>query len=261
MAMFTKYVDILKVFTKKHKHQLLLAGGITGTVATGLTGVRSGMRLERKLRALEDEKGEPLTRKEVAKAAFPELAPVIFAGASSIGCQAGLYISTAKRINGLTATIGALSTQIDNIKKAEKEVVGEEKAEEIQNKVVDNKNRNSLRPDKEEVKSTNGYFWFKVEDCGGAEFYARREDVVRAEGLIKSDLAWEDCAVNQFLMYIDKLACNNFYQNCGDYFGWKCGSKFSVDIDHYTTFLNDGTPAIKVVFRPEANILPKRLND
>ena len=255
------YVGLIKQFTKTHKNSLIFASGIAGTAATGVTGVRAGIRIERKRRYLEEEKGEPLTRKELIKAALPELVPVVLAGSTAITCQSVNFVTMKKKIEGLTAAAAALSTQIDNIKKAEKEVVGEEKAEEIQNKVVDNKNHNDLRPDKEEVKSTNGYYWFKVEDCGGAEFYARREDVVRAEGLIKTDLTWEDCSVNQFLMYIDKLACNNFYQNCGDYFGWKNGSKFSIDIDHYTTFLNDGTPAIKVVFRPEPNVLPKRLND
>lgn len=249
-----KFVPAMKMFMHGHKDQLLLATSIVGTASTGISGIRAGIRIERKRQQLLDEKGE-VTKKDIAKIVATESVPVLISAGAGIGGSAALY----GRVKSAKAAIALLSTQNENMRNAIKDAFGEEKAKEIQEKAVQ-KTNNELRPANEEVKPTNGYFWFK-DSFSGSEFYARKEDVIRAEGNFKEDLVWQDCSVNEFLMYIDKLACNHFYQDCGEYAGWKNGTKFRIDIEHFTTFLNDGTPAIKVVYVPEPRALPKRLLD
>ena len=233
------YFELIKVFAKTHKDSLIFASGVAGTAATGVTGVRAGIRIERKRRYLEEEKGAPLTKKEIVKVALPELVPVIFAGTTAITCQSVSFVSMKKKIEGLTATAAALSTQIDKIKKAEKEVLGEDKAAEVQKKAIET-------PTDNVPESHTGKFWFK-EDYSGAEVYTTDSAIYKALGELNYRLTFDDASLNDFFFYVDHSDQRNLYSKAHDDIGWRNGTK--VEIRPFRgDILDDGTPCKLILF-------------
>jgi len=209
------FVKAAQAFMKTHKHQLIFAGGVAGTLATGATGVRSGIRIEKKRREQEILKGD-LTKKDILKIALPELVPVALSAGGSIGCQTANLVSFTKEVNALTAGIASLSTQIDKMKAAERDILGPEKAEEIQKKAME-------APSEDIVSaSPTGKYWFK-DVYSGAEFYTTMDATLEMLYNVRARLTWEDVTINEMYMYLEKGDSRNLYNNSGEYLGWKSG--------------------------------------
>lgn len=213
------FIKAAQAFMKSHKHQLMFAGGVAGTLATGVTGVRSGIRIEKKRREQEILKGD-LTKKDILKIALPELVPVALSAGGSIGCQTANLISFTKEVNALTAGIASLSTQIDRIKEAERDVLGPEKAEEVQKRVDE-------MASNEPAASPTGKYWFK-EDEYGTEVYTTEADIWKALGEVNNRLTFADATLNDFYFYMDRsdgrlVNCKGF-----DKIGWRNGTKVGL---------------------------------
>ena len=245
------YLKAAKSFLKRNKETILFASGVAGTITTGVTGVRAGMRIERKCRAAELEKGEPLTKKDIFKVAAPELVPVALAAGTTVGCNSVMFISFNHRLEAAATTIGALSTQIEKIKSAEKEVVGEEKAEEIQKKAVES-------PADPVVESPSGCIWFQ-EFWSNAEFYTTESNLQHAIGEANLELVWRDISLNDFFFLMEMKDHSNIYSEVNEYIGWKNGTKLNA---RYTDgHLHNGTPCKVVIFDTKPELLPKRAYD
>lgn len=233
MKTFKAIIPSLKTFLRTHKEQILFASGVAGTISTGVTGVRAGVRIEKKRRQLELEKGEPLTKKEMIKVALPELIPVGLSAGGTIGCNAAMYMSFKTKVESAVATIGALSTRLDKMVEAEKEVLGEEKAEEVQKKVVE-------RVSDDVPKSPSGYHWFK-EDYTEAEVYTTAAEIEKAVGTLNLQLTWNEQSVNDFFYLIDKKDCTRMYTKANDNIGWESGTVLQADTKHSCILSNGET--------------------
>lgn len=247
---FGMYVKAAKSFLKRNKETILFASGVAGTVTTGVTGVRAGMRIERKRRLAELEKGEELTKKDILKIAAPELVPVVLAAGTTVGCNTGMFISFNHRLEAAATTIGALSTQIDKIKNAEKEVVGEEKAEEIQKKAVESTTDNV-------PESPSGCIWFQ-EFWSNAEFYTTESELQRAIGEANLELTWCDMSLNDLFFLMKLKDHGNIYSEVNDDIGWTNGTKLKI---RFTDgHLHNGTPCKVVIIDHKPEMLPKRMH-
>lgn len=241
-------IDILK----EHKDGLAFAGSIAGTVATGITGVRSGIRIERKANKMRINNPN-VTKKDIFKATWTELIPVVACGAGGIACNTAQFVSMKGKIEAAGATIATLSTQIDNLKKAEKEVLGEKKAEEIQKKAVE-ETINDIQKE-----SPTGCCWFK-DNYTGAEFYTSKEEIFRALNKLVSALSWQDQSVNDWLMYINKKDSRYNWNELGDLNGWEMGN-VKLDIRFENGETSNKWPCFVIVFTKPPMILRKRCFD
>lgn len=232
------FVKAAQAFMKSHKHQFIFAGGVAGTLATGATGVRSGIRIEKKRREQEILKGD-LTKKDILKIALPELVPVALSAGGSIGCQTANLVSFTKEVNALTAGIASLSTQIDNMRTAERDILGPEKAEEVQKKANE---LSSMEP----VESPTGKYWFKEEEYG-AEVYTTEAEVWKALGELNNRLTFTDATLNDFFFYMDKADGRRV--NCKGYdnVGWRNGTKVGLR-PFFGGLLDNGTPCKVIKF-------------
>ena len=135
----------LKVLTKlmefASKHEVgIRAGAIIGsTLAAVYFAAKDSPRLMKKLDELNVE---GVTNLEKAKAIAPIIAPTVVA----TGVSVGLTLSSAKKVSDLVTTVSTISSAYSMTKTAHeefiekaKEVVGEEKVQEIKRAVADDK--------------------------------------------------------------------------------------------------------------------------
>lgn len=246
MSVVTNLLNNSKKFIKQNKDSIRFGLGVGGTIATGITGVRAGMRIERKLQKAREESTEELTRKDILKIAAPELIPVALSMGGSIGFQTVNFISLSNRLSDASAVVAALSGKIEDIKKAEKEVVGEEKAAEIQKKVVE-------QP-KLIDESPSGCFWYK-DFYTNAEFYTTEAAIERGIGVVNRYLTFDDVTTNDYALNIDKKDGRDIYSEMGDETGWKCGTILKVR--YGDGHLANGTPCRTIIVDHKPTLLPK----
>lgn len=244
---FAKYLLATRQFLKGHKEQLLFAGGVAGTITTGISGVKAGINIERKRQEFTIINGEP-TKKDILKMAAPDLLKVGLNMAAGITCQSVNFVQMSNKIDALTSTAAALSTQIDRMKRAEREVLGEEKAKEIEKKVVE-------EPSEAVKESPTGKIWFK-DFYTNAEFYTTYEEVARAVGQLNVRLTWEDVTTNEFFMMIDKADSKDLYSELGDENGWRTGRELTYRFGDGS--LSNGIPCKIFIISERPKFLPKR---
>lgn len=250
MMTFVKYLDACRGWVKARKTKILFASSVTGTILTGVTGVRAGIRIERKRREFEIINGEP-TKKDILKIAAPELAPVVISAVTGITCESVMLADLSSRLETVTSAAAALSTQIDKMKAAEKEIVGPEKAKEIEKKALE-------EPTSTPVESPTGKIWFK-DFYTNAEFYTTYEAVAQMIGNGNVRLTWDDLSTNDLYMFLEKADSRDLYSELGDENGWKSGTELKYR--YVDGHLANGTPCMVLVVSEKPRILPKRIND
>lgn len=245
-----KYVNCTTKFLKKNKNKIMFASGIAGTVATGVTGVQAGIRIERKRARMEAEKG-PLSKKDILKLAAPELIPVALSCSGSVILQSANFISLSNKIEAISTTAAGLASQLEKIKTAEKDILGEEKASEIQKAAVE-------APSVDIRESPTGKVWFQ-DFYTNAEYYTTEAAIEKAIGHANKQLTWCDISANDLAMYIDKADSNNLYSPMGDEIGWECGTELQV---RYTDgHLANNTPCRVIMLNNRPRCLKKRAFD
>lgn len=138
MNAIVKAASKTKAMVIKHAPEILTGCAITaGVAATGLaiTGTIKAVRI---VDAKKEELGvDSLGFKETAKAVWPCYVPVVAALGVSVGCS----VASTKTSIGRTAAYATYSAakqyELEELKKTVKEVMGEKKAAEIEQKAVE----------------------------------------------------------------------------------------------------------------------------
>jgi len=134
--MFNILIEKALNFTKEHSPEILIGAGVVGMATSSVLAVRATPRA---LELMEDKKAELgvtyLTRKEVAQTTWKQYIPAIGLGVVSASCII-LGTSQNMRRNTALATVYALSeSTLREYEVKTKELVGEEKAKEIDTEV------------------------------------------------------------------------------------------------------------------------------
>lgn len=135
-------------FIKSHDRSILTGLSIAGTVSAVIFAWKARPKCEKVLKELEAEGADNL---EKAKRLAPILAPTAIATGVSVVCDIAAFKVADDMIGVLTNAYTATCTANEMRKVAEKEIVGEDKAEEIE-KTVAKKTVESI-PD-EEIETT-----------------------------------------------------------------------------------------------------------
>ena len=148
---------------------------------------------------------------------------------------------------------GDLSTDDKFIRRFQREVLGEEKAAEVQQKAVE-ETINDIQKE-----SPTGCCWFK-DNYTGAEFYTSKEEVFRALNKLVSALSWQDQSVNDWIMYINKKDSRYNWNELGDLNGWEMGN-VKLDIRFENGETSNKWPCFVIVFTKPPMLLRKRCFD
>lgn len=239
---------------------VILAGiAAAGVVTTAIFAVKAAKKAEKKIdEALEEKKEQvreenkerefgpdpdsvTLTKKEIVKAALPSFAPAIIMGALTIMCIIGGLNISMRRQAALTAAYNISESAIKNYEKALPEVVGEEKAAQVKEKVAQNQVLTAKKDESlVEVTGTGNQLCFDT--FTGRYFRSTAAHVQK----IVNDLNEE---INRF----GYVCLNDFYSGVGlrstevgDMLGW--GTEGLIDVGYSSQLTEDNEPVLAISF-------------
>lgn len=147
----THFIKVIQKGLIDHSPEILTALGITGMASSMFMVAKATPKALKKIEEAEKEKHndlnpdefsvgkEPLTRMETVKAVWKTYAPAAITFTTSTACIVGAHSINARRNAALVTACQLSTTALNEYKEAAVEIVGEEKAKEIRDKIVEEK--------------------------------------------------------------------------------------------------------------------------
>lgn len=226
-------------FTKEHNPEILVGLGVVGMMSSTVLAVKATPKA---LDIMEDKKADMgvtyLTRKEIAQATWKLYAPSIGVGLASAAC---IILGTSKSIkrNTALATVYALSeSTLREYQSKAKEMLGEEKAAELDREVAKSRVRKREvttiveTEGSEYIHHTGNGDTLVYDTLSGRYFRSSRNAIESAVNSINKSL------LNDYIMTL-----NEFYNEmgvptigAGSLIGWKSDKEllevsFESDVD------------------------------
>lgn len=221
----------------KHSPAICLIGGICGLVATGYLSFKAGEKFKE---IVEEEEPEDL--KETIQLTWKVFIPPVLTGVAASTMLISGHKINLKREAAATTAYALTKTAYDEYTKQTKEIIGEEKANDIQKRVMKKMN------DSTELTETRCGQQVKVVDIFGAEWWSTLNALDAGVNTVNARLSSGDCVqLNDYY-----FATNGKPTINGDNVGW-CfnGERSLIDIYTSPTFDSDGNPAVLIEYAPK----------
>ena len=239
----------------KYSPQILTGIGVAGMITTVVLAVKATPKA---LELIEDKKEEldadKLTIVDTVKAAWKPYVPAAVTGALSTVCIIGGNAVGTRRTAALAAAYKISETALHEYKDAIVETVGEEKAKEVKEKIVQNKLDKNPVVEKQIIVTNKGTF-LCYDSLSGRYFQSDIETIRKAQNDINDYLFSEDYA--SLNMFYDFLGLE--HTRLGAELGWKIDSG-TLQIEFDSTLASDksqgiapGTPCLVLDY----NVAPK----
>lgn len=239
----------------KYSPQILTGIGVAGMITTVVLAVKATPKA---LELIEDKKEEldadKLTIVDTVKAAWKPYVPAAVTGVLSTVCIIGGNAVGTRRTAALAAAYKISETALHEYKDAIVETVGEEKAEEVKEKVAQNKLDKNPVVEKQIIVTNKGTF-LCYDSLSGRYFQSDIETIRKAQNDINDYLFSEDYA--SLNMFYDFLGLE--HTRLGAELGWKIDSG-TLQIEFDSTLASDksqgiapGTPCLVLDY----NVAPK----
>lgn len=238
-------------FTKEHNPEILVGLGVVGMMSSTVLAVKATPKA---LDIMEDKKADMgvtyLTRKEIAQATWKLYAPSVGVGLASAAC---IILGTSKSIkrNTALATVYALSeSTLREYKSKAKEMLGEEKAKELDREVSKARVRNREvttvieTEGSEYIHHTGNGDTLVYDSLSGRYFRSSRNAIEAAVNSINKSL------LNDYVMTI-----NEFYNELGvptigvgSLIGWR-SDKELLEVNFESDVDQNGNPYLILAYR------------
>ena len=239
----------------KYSTQILTGIGVAGMITTVVLAVKATPKA---LELIEDKKEEldtdKLTVVDTIKVAWKPYIPAVATGVLSTVCIIGGNAVGTRRTAALAAAYKISETALHEYKDAIVETVGEEKAKEVKEKVIQNKLDKNPVVEKQIIVTNKGTF-LCYDSLSGRYFQSDIEAIRKAQNDINDYLFSEDYA--SLNMFYDFLGLE--HTRLGAELGWKIDSG-TLQIEFDSTLASDksqgiapGTPCLVLDY----NVAPK----
>ena len=172
---FKKTGNAIKSFAGKNSTTIFAWVNVTCTVAAVATSIMGTKKAMEIIQAAEKQKGAPLTKKEKIKAVWT---CYIWTVLTTGGAIAATFVNdrqVKKKISTLTTTLGATTAGYEALKKEVKDILGEDKYNEIREKITDKQTKEIAEKEgiPEDLKEHDGLLpckdlqtkkWFRVDE-------------------------------------------------------------------------------------------------
>ena len=187
----------------KYSPQILTGIGVAGMITTVVLAVKATPKA---LELIEDRKEEldadKLTIVDTVKAAWKPYVPAAVTGVLSTVCIIGGNAVGTRRTAALAAAYKISETALHEYKDAIVETVGEEKAKEVKEKVIQNKLDKNPVVEKQIIVTNKGTF-LCYDSLSGRYFQSDIETIRKAQNDINDYLFSEDYAsLNMFYDFL-----------------------------------------------------------
>lgn len=236
----------IKLLTRKISQALPSA--LTGVAIIGIVGtaVSAAFDTFEAVKKLEEAKYDRMTKEETIKHVAPCYTRTALIALGTGICVAGANVLNKRQQASIISAYGVLNQRYLNFRQATKEVVGDEKLQEIDAKLAE------LEAKKNEIEKENGKLLF-YEPVTQTFFHATKYEVRDAE--YQFSILYADSligSVRDFINYLPLTTGNitekallaaNTYGWSIDYFSeWWGGQVWSPKFTHIRKYLSDGTP-------------------
>ena len=238
-------------FTKEHNPEILVGLGVVGMATSSVLAVKATPKA---LEIMEDKKADLgvtyLTRKEIAQATWKLYAPSVGVGLASAAC---IILGTSKSIkrNTALATVYALSeSTLREYKSKAKEMLGEEKAKELDREVSKARVRNREvttvveTEGSEYIHHTGNGDTLVYDSLSGRYFRSSKNAIEAAVNSINKSL------LNDYVMTL-----NEFYNELGvptigvgSLIGWR-SDKELLEVNFESDVDQNGNPYLILAYR------------
>lgn len=217
-----------ELYLKKNAPTILTCVGAVGVVATTVAAVKATPKAIDILKREKEEKGEELTKLEVAKYAAPVYIPTMLLGAGTIACIFGANMLNKQKQASLMSAYALLDRSYKDYRNKVEEMYGDGTNSEIRGELAKDKY------DKDDIIDED-------EDDGKILFYdefsqryyrATSETVLRAEYEINKQLSdYGSAYLNDYydLLGIDRV-------DYGDHLGWSSAQMYETFWDSWLHF-------------------------
>lgn len=234
---------------KKHSPEILIGMGVTGMIASTVLAVRATPKA---LELIEDKKDELdvdwLTKKEIVEAAWRPYVPSIALSVVSAACIIGGTTTNLKR-NAALATVYSISENtLKEYQRRTVEIVGEEKAKEIEREVSRGKARENISI----VSTDDSQFLCNTGD-GNTLFYDTLSGRYFRSSVNSVDRAINN--INKMMLTEHYITINEFYNElgiptigAGSLIGWIIDREMA-DISYDSDLDENGNPYVVIEYK------------
>ena len=131
-----KSLEVAKTALKKYSPQILTGIGIAGMIATTITAVKATPKALQLIDEREIQENKRLSTTEVIKTTWKCYVPAAVTGTLSVACLIGASSVSLKRHAALATAYTLSETALKEYQEKTIEVVGERKAQDIQDAVA-----------------------------------------------------------------------------------------------------------------------------
>ena len=240
-------MDILRkpaAFIRRNARTILTGCAVAGTFVIAINSSRDTLHANDVLLEyeMEHEDEEP-NRMELVKRVAPCYIPTAFSIGATIMAIVGSHVAASNRIAVMSSAYTMAQEAAHMYRDKVREIVGEQKAAEIDQAVAKEKVK-EIEPSKQPLVIGNGDI-LCMDALSGQPFYSTMEKIRKA----MNDTNYE-------LMSSMFVTLNEFYERVGikpnkmgEYMGWN--TDHMIDLTFSSTITEDGRPCLVVSFRNE----------
>lgn len=230
----------------KHSPEILLGLGIAGGITTTILASTATPKAVTLIRKAEMDKGEDepveLTKTEIIKVTWKCYIPAAVSGVVSIACLLGSHSVNSKRNAALATAYKISEAALAEYKSVVKEEIGEEKAKEIGEKVMQKRLSDNPVSNREVIVTGTGT-QLCYDGISGRYFESDINTIKAAVNKINETMVYEMyAALNDFY---NELGLSN--TEMGDMLGWNLDDGL-LEISYGSMISDDGRPCITLEY-------------
>jgi hypothetical protein len=186
--MKTNPFKMIKPFMAKHEPEILMATGIGGLVFSTIWGIRASFKASEAINKYKEEKQrDKLTTKETFKLTWKLYLPVVVSTAASIPCIVMSNHVSNKRYAALATAYTVSETALQEYKDKIVEKFGEDKAQEVNKEVTQDKITTTYSPNGTQIIMTGNGDQLFYEPLSGRYFKSSWSKIEKAANNLNSD--------------------------------------------------------------------------
>lgn len=254
----TKYIKMMKHFTKKRGPEILTGLGIAGMITTTVLAVKATPKAlelieeekRKQNRALLDEaekNGEEICTQisklkpvEIVKVAWKPYIPAALTGIASVGCLIGANSVNARRQAALYSAYKLSETALTEYKEKVVETIGEKKEKTVREKIAKDKVDQNPVTKTEIVVTGNGESLF-FDPISGRYFKSDIETIRRIINDLNYAMGYGSEMYVSLSQLYDELGMD--HTAISDQIGWNIEDGL-IEPDFSTQLTDDGRPCI-----------------
>lgn len=242
----TNLLGSTKLFFKRNSATILTCIGGAGVVATSVLAIKATPKALTVLEEAKKEKGEDLTKLEVAITAGPVYIPAIITGVATIACIFGANVLNKHQQAALMSAYALVDSSYKDFRKKTEELYGKEATHIVRKEIAKDKYEET-----DIIRSSDKQLFYDV--FSERYFESTLEDVMAAEYNLNKEVAVTGGAyLNQFYEFLGiepipaglELGWSNSILEAMYWTNW-------VDFYHSKEIMEDGTEYCMIIMMQE----------